>query len=256
VGPMCRTVEDCAMVFSVIHGADEKDPSTVTTPFRFDRRLDLTKLRVGVDADAPPALVARLRELGVSPREIGPRPTVPGVGGGSLSVEYAAAFDDYVRRKANETGLDLTALPPTPAPTPTASAANPMAPADWNPRFVNGRLVRGFDYLQTQRRRRELVARWGVFMKDLDMFIGAPSADVGPNAQTGHPCVVFPYGFDVPAARPSGARPRGDSAPSPVLGPQPICATIVGALYADDLILGVAHAFQSATDFHTRRPTL
>jgi Asp-tRNA(Asn)/Glu-tRNA(Gln) amidotransferase A subunit family amidase len=256
VGPMCRTVEDCAMVFSVIHGTDDKDPSTVTTPFRFDRRIDLGRLRVGVDADAPKDLVARLRELGVTPREIGPRPTVPGVGGGSLSVEYAAAFDDYVRRKAKEVGLDLDALPPTPAPTPPASAANPMAPADWNPRFVNGRVVRGFEYLQTQRRRQELVARWGVFMKDLDMFIGGPSADIAPNAQTGHPCVVFPYAFEVPPARPAGARAAVDAAPPPVLGPQPVCATIVGALYADDLILAVAHRFQSVTDFHARRPSL
>ena len=43
VGPMCRTAEDCAMVFSVLHGVDEKDPSTVTTPFRFDRRIDLAR---------------------------------------------------------------------------------------------------------------------------------------------------------------------------------------------------------------------
>jgi hypothetical protein len=27
-------------------------------------------------------------------------------------------------------------------------------------------------------------------------------------------------------------------------------------LYADDLILSVAHRFQAATDFHMRRPTL
>jgi Asp-tRNA(Asn)/Glu-tRNA(Gln) amidotransferase A subunit family amidase len=31
VGPICRTVEDAAMVFNTIHGADEKDPATVTT---------------------------------------------------------------------------------------------------------------------------------------------------------------------------------------------------------------------------------
>lgn len=256
VGPMCRSAEDCAMVFSVIHGADDKDPSTLTTPFAFDRKVDLSKLRIGVDADAPKALVSRLEQLGVRPREIGPRPTVPGIGSGSLGVEYAAAFDDYVQRKARETGLDLTALPPTPAPTPPASAANPMAPADWNPRFVNGRLVRGFDYLQLQRRRHVLVARWGEFMKDLDMFIGAPSADVSPNAQTGHPCVVFPYAFDVPPARSGGGRPAADAPAPPALSPQPVCATIVGALYADDAILAVAHRLQMVSDFHSRRPTL
>ena len=143
---------------------------------------------------------------GSKPRDIGPRPTVPGLGGGSLGVESAAAFDDYVLRKAKETGLDLAALPPTPVPPPQASAANPMAPADWNPRFVNGRVPRAFDVLQVQRRRQVLVRRWGDFMRDLDMFIGGPSADVSANAQTGHPCVVFPYAFGVPPSRPSGGR--------------------------------------------------
>ena len=37
VGPICRTIEDCAMVFNAIHGVDPKDPSTVMTPFHFDR---------------------------------------------------------------------------------------------------------------------------------------------------------------------------------------------------------------------------
>lgn len=254
VGPMCRTAEDCAMVFSVLHGVDEKDPSTVTTPFRFDRRVDLTRLRVGVDPDAPKELVEKLRALGLAPREIGPRPSVPGVGGGNLGVESAAAMDAYVQRKAKETGLDLAALPPTPVPTPQASADNPMAPADWNPRFVNGRVPRAFDVLQVQRRRQVLVRQWD-FMRDLDMFIGGPSADVSANAQTGHPCVVFPYAFGVPPSRPSGARVPNDP-PPPVLQPQPVCATIVGGLYNDDLILAVAHRFQEATDFHARRPAL
>ncbi len=263
VGPMCRTAEDCAMVFGAIHGVDTKDPSTVTTPFHFDESIDLTKLRVGVDPDAPPALVARLRAMGLAPRSIGPRPVVPGAGGG-LAVESAAAFDDYVRGKAAAIGLDLTALPPTPRPTPPASADNPMAPADWNPRFVNGRVVPAVDFLQSQRRRQALVASWGEFMQDLDLFIGGPTADVSAHAQTGHPCVVLPYAFGVPPSRPAGA-PTG-AAPAAAAAsqppgvppgvPQPICATIVGALYADDVILSVAHRFQEVTDFHRRRPKL
>ena len=258
VGPMCRTAEDCAMVFSVIHGADEKDPSTVTMPFRFERRLNLGALRVGVDPAAPEALVSRLRELGMKPTTIGARPRVAGIGtgSGSLNVEYAAAFDAYVRRKAPEVGLDLDALPEAPAPTPPSTAQNPMAPADWNPRFVNGRTVRAFEYLQTQRRRQVLVAEWGRFMKDLDLFIGAPSADIAANAQTGHPCVVLPYAFDVPP-RSGPPRPAAEGqAPPPALAPQPVCATLVGALYADDLLLGVAHRLQDVTDFHARRPSL
>ncbi|MCU0634064.1 MAG: amidase [Gemmatimonadaceae bacterium] len=272
VGPMCRTVEDCAMVFHAIHGIDEKDPSTITTPFQFQRSLALGDLRIGVDANAPKPLVDTLRELGMRPKEIGARPTVAGVGGGGLNVEYAAAFDSYVQRKAKEIGLDLNALPAQPAPTPPPSSTNPMAPADWNPRFVNGRTVKAFEFLQNQRRRYVLVAKWGEFMKDLDAFIGGPTADVAPNAQTGHPCVVLPYAFDVPqpprppqaagsAGAPAGAAPAAAPAtpppqPATPLNPQPICGVITGALYNDDRILSIAHRFQSATDFHSRRPTV
>lgn len=270
VGPMCRTIEDCAMVFNAIHGMDPKDPSTITTPFNFDRNLALSSLRLGVDASAPKELVDKFRELGLQPRTIGARPVVGGMGAGGLNVEYAAAFDSYVQRKAKEFGLDLNALPePAPGSSPFGPSApfgttpparpaglapdveNPMAPADWNPRFVTGRTERAFEFLQRQRRRMQLVQAWGEFMKDLDGFIGGPMADVAPNAQTGHPCVVVQYKFDVPSF---GRRPG--TAPLPTLQAQPICAVITGNLYNDDIILSIAHQFQKATDFHNHRPEL
>ncbi len=271
VGPMCRTVEDCAMVFSVLHGVDAKDSSTVTMPFQFDRNLKLVSLRIGVDPAAPKELVDKLRELGMNPKSIGARPTVAGMQGGGLNVEYAAAFDFYVQRKAKEIGLDLNTIYDAPrtgnAPfgnnTPARpagiepGATNPMAAADWNPRFVGGRATRGFEFMQNQRRRMLLVAQWGEFMKDLDLFIAGPNADVGPNAQTGHPCAVLPYKFDVPQFGGGGGGGGANAAaPAPVYKAQPICGVITGNLYNDDLILSVAHQFQKATDHHTKRPAL
>ena len=274
VGPICRTIEDCAMVFNEVHGVDENDPSTVTAPFHFDRNIALASLRIGVDSNAPKELVEKLRALGAKPREVGPRPTVAGISGAALSVEGAAAFEEYVRRKAQETGLDLTKLPEPAAGgggrggagaaggragadaagAPSGPPPNPMAPADWNPRFVNGRMTRAIDYVQSQRRRYLLIVKWAEYMRDLDMFIGSPQADVSPNAQTGHPCVVVPYKFDVPQQQGGG---RGGSAQPPAeLKPQPIGAVIVGNLFADDLILSVAHQFQVHTDVHTKHPAL
>jgi Asp-tRNA(Asn)/Glu-tRNA(Gln) amidotransferase A subunit family amidase len=277
VGPICRTIEDCAMVFNAIHGVDPKDPSTVMTPFRFDPSIKLSSLRVGVDpgrpspdstkpylADpgAPPELVAKLRELGMNPKTIGARPTVPGIGGGGLNVEYAAAFDDYVQRKAKEIGLDLNTVltatangAPFPGTVPAPEGPpSPMAPADWNPRFVNGRTVKGFEFLQNQRRRYVLITKWGEFMKDLDLFIGSQGADIAPNAQTGHPCAVVPYKVDVPQPpRGGGPAPTTPAAP---LSPQPICGVITGALYNDDVILSVAHQFQVHDDTYLKHPRL
>jgi Asp-tRNA(Asn)/Glu-tRNA(Gln) amidotransferase A subunit family amidase len=273
VGPICRTVEDAAMVFNVIHGADEKDNSTLTVPFHFDRNIKLSSLRVGVDPGdatrqgAPKEFIEKLKELGVTPKDIGARPTVPGIsdGLGSLNSEYASAFDDYVQRKAREIGLDLNNLV-TPATrgapyagtvAPPEGPPSPMAPADWNPRFITGRSVKAYEYLNQQRRRYILITKWAEFMKDLDMFVGNPQGDVAPNAQTGHPCAVVPYKFDVPQ---QGGQGRGGAAnaapPPPALNPQPICAVIVGNLYADDKILSAAHQFQVHTDVHLKHPSL
>ena len=74
-------------------------------------------------------------------------------------------------------------------------------------------------------------------MQDFDMYVSG-SGDVGLTNQTGHPAVVLPYRMT-----------DGDH-------PQPECTTIIGALFADDRILSVAHAYQAATDWHTRRPRL
>ena len=139
VGPICRTIEDCAMVFNAIHGVDEKDPSTVMTPFQFDRNIKLASLRIGYDADAPKEFVDKLRELGADPKLIGPRPSAggggaggggaagaaggagaagaaagggaSGGGGGGGGGEGAAAFDFYVQMKAKELGIDMATLP-------------------------------------------------------------------------------------------------------------------------------------------------
>lgn len=263
VGPIVRTSEDAAMVFNVIHGVDEKDPSTVTMPFQFNRSINVGALRIGVDDKAPKELVDKLKELGMKPVTIGARPTVPGLGGsGGLDVEDAAAFDSYVQIKAKEIGLDLNNLPPLPVrgsgdgrDNRAAAPANPMAPADWNPRFVNGRRISGFEFLQTERRRYVLVTKWAEFLKDLDMYIGSPFADVGVNAQTGHPSAVLPYKFGVP--QPSGGgRGAAPATPAPQLNPQPICGQIIGNLYNDDLILSVAHQFQIHDDTVRRYPTL
>ncbi|MES2522991.1 MAG: amidase [Gemmatimonadota bacterium] len=294
VGPMCRTIEDCAMVFNVIHGADEKDASTLTTPFQYDRNARLATMRIGYDEGAPKEMIDALRALGAQPKQIGARPALRdfGMGGGGLNVEYAAAFDFFVQRKAKEIGLDLNNLPEPTRPAgggggggggggvygtmPADYLSSPMAPANWNPRFVGGRTQRAFEYLNNQRRRMQYVSAYQTFMKDLDMFVGSAASgwDVSPNAQTGNPCAVVPYKFDVPAgggggggggagrggaagAAGAGGAPAAPAAPpAPALKPQPICGIIIGALYADDKILSVAHQLQKSNDVVSKHPTL
>jgi Asp-tRNA(Asn)/Glu-tRNA(Gln) amidotransferase A subunit family amidase len=302
VGPICRTIEDCAIVFNAIHGADEKDPGTVTTPFQFNRQIKLSSMRIGVDAGAPPEFVAKLRELGAKPVPIGPRPASAGA---SLGVESAAAFDFYVQMKAKELGIDVASIPEPQrgaggrgtgggaggrgqgggggrggAPDSTVGrgaasdttgrggAATPATPAGMAAinRWTNGRFPRAFDFIQAQRRRYTLITEMAALLKDLDMYVPTAAGDIGLHAQTGHPCAVLPYKFESPpsgrgggggAAGRGGADTSGGRAAAPVLfNPQPICATLAGNLYNDDLILSVAHQYQVSTEWHKKHPSL
>src|SRR5207244_1620644 len=47
LGPICRTVEDCALVLDAIHGRDGKDRTVQSAAFNWDANLDWRKLRVG-----------------------------------------------------------------------------------------------------------------------------------------------------------------------------------------------------------------
>lgn len=257
------------MVFNVIHGSDEKDASTVFTPFTFNRNLRLASVRIGYDKDAPKEMVDAIRALGGTPKEIAARPRLQEYGLGSgLNVEYAAAFDFFVQRKAKEIGLDLANLPePSPrtpgggggvyGTLPPEYSSSPMAPANWNPRFVGGRTTRAFEFVNNQRRRMMYVVKYNETFKDVDMFVGSAQSgwDVAPNAQTGNPCAVVPYKFDVPQQG-GGGGGAANAAPATPLNPQPICGIIIGALYSDDKLLSVAHQLQKRNNFTNKRPTL
>src|SRR6202040_1866918 len=47
LGPICRAVEDCALVLEAIYGPDGADPSVKNASFHWDAELDWRKLRVG-----------------------------------------------------------------------------------------------------------------------------------------------------------------------------------------------------------------
>ena len=252
VGPLCRTIEDAAMVFNTIHGVDPKDPGTITVPFHFDRNIKLASLRIGVDANAPKEFVDKLRELGATPKEIAARPQLGGGGGGGgLGVESAAAFDSYVQWKAKELGIDLATIPEPQgrgggrgfagggagragadsgavrvAGAPAGGggggggggagrgdAGNPTGMAALT-RWTGGRFPRAFAFVQQQRRRQILITQMAALLQDFDMYV--PSAngyDVGLHAQTGHPCAVVPYKFE---PQPAGRGGRGGGGGTPI----------------------------------------
>ena len=47
IGPISRTAEDCALVFSVIQGKDNKDVSVQEFPFNYNATLNIKSLKIG-----------------------------------------------------------------------------------------------------------------------------------------------------------------------------------------------------------------
>ncbi|WP_425155166.1 amidase [Candidatus Palauibacter sp.] len=223
-GPMCRTIEDCALVFNEIHGADEKDPASVTLPFRFERAPDLGSLSIGYTENAPRSFVEKLEELGARPRLMR---ELPAQSASSLGAESASAFDFHVAPNGE--------LPPVP------EGLSEQEQRDFT-RFRRGRDGLAMDYVHAQRRRHIVMKRMAEAMDGFDMF-ATGSGEVGLTNETGHPAAVVQYGF-------------GPAGPEDEEADQPLTTTLIGDLFADDKILSVAHAFQAATDWHTRHPAL
>ena len=225
-GPMCRTIQDCALVFNEIHGASENDPASLTAPFHFDPNADISEYRIGYDSEAPVEFLDQLRDMGLELEEM---PEMPRGSSNSLGVESSAAFDFHVSPDGEE-------------PDPVPEGLDPRE-ARRRGRFRRGRDTRALDYVQSQRRRLILMKEVEEVMAGFDMFVSG-GGHVGLTNQTGHPAAIVQYGF--------GVRNPDSDAPTTM----PLTTTLMGNLFEDDKILNVAHAFQARTDWHLRRPNL
>jgi len=47
IGPMCRSVEDCALVFNAIYGPDGRDETVVDAPFNWNPDVPLSRFKIG-----------------------------------------------------------------------------------------------------------------------------------------------------------------------------------------------------------------
>ena len=226
VGPICRSVEDCALVFASLCGADPRDPSTVDYPFGYAPLPSLEGIRIGYlikDIDSSANSVRDLATLDVLERlgaELVPM-TLPAIPVGPLSLilsaEAAAAFDELTR--SGQDDLMVRQIKNA-----------------WPNVFRIARFIPAVEYIQGMRIRQLLIEQMPKVMASVDLYV-APSL-YGDNLLltnlTGHPCVVIPNGFDE--------------------GGAPTSISFIGQLYDEGRLLAVAKACQDATDHHRRRP--
>jgi Asp-tRNA(Asn)/Glu-tRNA(Gln) amidotransferase A subunit family amidase len=227
IGPICRTVEDCAVVFDAIRGSDGVDRAVREYPFNYSANLNLKKLRIGylkkdmdkdtTNADFNNAVLETLRQMGVTLHEI----ELPNLGIFPMSIiltaEAAAAFDEITRTNQDD------------------KMVRQIKDA-WPNYFRASRFIPAVEYIQANRLRRRVIDEMEKLMDSIDVYIAPPFE--GDNLLltnlTGHPCVVLPNGFDKDG--------------------HPTSITFMGRLYDEATVLAVAKAYQDATDFHKKHP--
>ncbi|UCE66783.1 MAG: amidase [Candidatus Zixiibacteriota bacterium] len=229
IGPICRTVEDCAIVFDAIRGSDSIDLSVINAAFNYNYDIDITSLKIGylkedfekdtLFAKQNRATLNKLRELGANLIEIklpdlpiDPMQII-------LSAEAAAAFDELTR--SNRDDLLVRQIKNA-----------------WPNSFRASRFIPAVEYIQANRIRTVLIAQMAELMAHIDVYV-SPSWE-GDNLLltnlSGHPCVVLPNGFDDEG--------------------EPTSITFMGRLFDEATVLAAAKIYQDATDFHKKHPPL
>jgi len=228
IGPICRSVADCAEVLRVIAGADGRDLSAVSAPLHWDARRSVRAMKVGylasefegLDEKAKPvhdAALSDLRKAGVRLEPVALPDFPVRAMGIVLDAEAAAAFDDLTRSGGLET-------------------LSGQAASDWPNQFRTSRLIPAVEYIRAQRARTIYMAKFGEFMEGWDAFVSpADSESVRATNLTGHPQTVVPCGFV-------------DGLPQGLL--------FTGRLFEEGTAMRLAYAYEQATDWHKKQPVL
>ena len=235
IGPICRGVEDCALVLDACYGPDGHDRTVAADPFHWEPSRPLSGMKIGVlqkDFDRFTGeqkkiydqALQDLKKAGVNmtPTEfIEDGPTIRFL----LTAEAAAAFDDITRdgQVRNLRG---------------------QSPGDWPNTFRTSRLIPAVEYIRAQRARTRLIEKFETFMANWDAIVMPPNSLLTTTNLTGNPQVVMKCGFT------EGTRGDGRK----VQAPRSI--SFLGRIYEEGSPLRVALAYESVTDWHRRNPVL
>ena len=281
LGPICRSVEDCALVLDVIHGPDGKDLSAAAAGFDWNPGLDWKQLRVGYlksEFDPLPPLKLKEEEAGETDEERKKREGDNAeMQAGRARREYDRRYEQAALAKLGGMGVNLipVELPKLPwgafVPLLTAEAAaafddltmtgrdkllTEQSSEDWPNDFRVARFYPAVEYIQANRARTLAVRGLAKIFEQVDVVV-TPSTEAQLIATnlTGNPAVIVPNGL------------RGDDAPRPPViddgdnddigGPgTPVSITFLGGLYQDAKVAAFARAYQQATGFEKLHPKL
>ena len=252
VGPICRYVEDTAMVLSAINGADAADRSSIEAPFNFDGEAGIAGLKLGYlpeafgegATDIDRAALAAARGLGIEVIEV----SLPDLPFGSLMnllyAEAAAAFEELTLSDLDDTlkWQDDGAWPNT---------------------FRKARFLSAVDHVQLDRLRYQVMLALDGLFAEVDAVIGPFMTGpmlVATNF-TGHPCVHLRAGFSELATRGmaslgSGKLTTGESQANGRTFTVPQGISLWGRLFEEGSILNLGMALERELGVAAVRPSL
>ena len=258
-GPMCRYVEDCATVLGHVMGADPLDPTAVDAPFEFRPKAPVKGKKIAV-----------LRDEFDMPED----PEMRGILNASLGmlenldliledVELADLPYREVSRLGSIEGASFW------EPLIDSPKVNELLRKDRVARWAAARMIPATDYLKMQRIRGEMMRYASELFQQYAALV-APSwmataweADAPETPET----IYRTRGGD--PEDPSGTpRPRISPFSNLVGAPSisvpcgfttaglPVGIQFVGAVFDEGGILQLAHAYEQATKWHQRHPSL
>lgn len=280
LGPICRAVEDCALVMSSIYGPDGKDLSVRNAAFNWNANFDWRTLRVGYEKSAfnlPPPVDEKMPP-GMSPQEQEKRKrkladarasrnrtvydrtydlatldTLKTMGVHPIPVELPKLPYDAM---ANLLGAEAAAAFDDLTMTGRDRLLTGQGPEDWPNIFRISRLYPAVEYVQANRARTLAIEQMAAIFEMVDVVITPSGGEqLTITNLTGHPAVIQPNGV------------RGKDAPKPPVidtgdednigGPgTPVSITFLGNLYEDAKLCAFANAYQQATGFYKLHPDL
>jgi len=237
IGPICRGVEDCALVLDAVYGPDGRDITVGDAAFNWNPDRPLAQMRIGyvkAEFERGPGqggnqsagderrkmyqdALDALRQAGAKLEPI----ELPQFSAQSLRIilnaEAATAFDDITRDgRVNQ--------------------LSGQSASDWPNSFRTSRFIPAVEYIRAQRARTLLMREMDSLMSKWDVFVTpSGSASLLITNLTGHPAVVTPCGF---------------------INGLPQAIMFTGNLYDEAAPLRVALAYERATKWHTTHPNL
>ncbi len=250
IGPICRSVEDTAMVLEALNGFDPADRSSIDAPFNFDASKPIAGLRVGYLPEAfgegataiDHAALAAVRSLGVEVVEVS-LPDLPyGALMNILYAEAAAAFEELTLG-----GLDDT--------------LTWQDEGAWPNTFRKARFLSAVDHVQLDRLRYQVMLALERLFNDVDAVIGPFMT--GPmlvaSNFTGHPCLhlragLMKLGTRGAASLGAGKLTTGSPDQASPLFDVPQGISLWGRLFEEGPILNLGMALERVLDVAALRP--